>query len=361
MDFAKAFDSVSHPRLILKLHHYGIRGQLLGWFKNYLTNRTQRTVLQGATSAPLPVLSGVPQGSILGPLLFLIYINNLPSVIDCNSSIGLFADDSKCYRTILNSLDCTNLQNDLDVISEWSKDWRLRFNTSKCELLSITCKRNPIIHDYRLDSHSLTRPSSQKDLGITISKDLKWNSHINQAVSKGYRMLGFRRRHTNRHFDSETKKVLYRSLIRPHCGYASEVWAPSSIVNLKKVESLQRRATRFILPTSDLNYRDRLIKLNLVIPLSYWHEIKDLVFFFKCLKGLYNFPINNFVKSKQSTRFTRNNCPLDMSVPLCKTKLFQTSYFNRIPKMWNALTPSIRCCSSVSTFRSAIYNSGIKG
>ena len=170
MDFAKAFDSVSHPRLILKLHHYGIRGQLLGWFKNYLTNRTQRTVLQGATSAPLPVLSGVPQGSILGPLLFLIYINNLPSVIDCNSSIGLFADDSKCYRTILNSLDCTNLQNDLDVIS------------------------------------------------------------------------------------------------------------------------------------------------------------------------------------------TRNNCPLDMSVPLYKTKLFQTSYFNRIPKMWNTLTPSIRCCSSVSTFRSAVYN-----
>ena len=143
--------------------------------------------------------------------------------------------------------------------------------------------------------------------------------------------------------------------IRSHCGYASEVWAPSSIVNLKKVESLQRRATRFILPNSDLNYRDRLIKLNL-IPLSYWHEIKDLVFFFKCLKGLYNFPINNFVKSKQSTRFTRNNCPLDMSVPLCKTKLFQTSYFNRIPKMWNALTPSIRCCSSVSTFRSAVYN-----
>ena len=238
LNFTKAFDRVSHPHLIQKLHH----------------------------------------NHILGPLLFLMYIDELPPVIDCDSFIGMFADDSKCYRTILNSLDCTNLQNDLDVISEWSKDWRLRFNTSKCELLSITRKRNPIIHDYRLDSHSLTRPSSQKDLGITISKDLKWNSHINQAVSKGYRMLGFLRRHTNRHFDSETKKVLYRSLIRPHCGYASEVWAPSSIVNLKKVESLQRRATRFILPNSDLNYRDRLIKLNL-IPLSYWREIRTEHFF----------------------------------------------------------------------------------
>ena len=242
-------------------------------------------MLQGATSASLPVFSGVPQGSILGPLLFLIYINNHPSVIDCNSSIGLYADDSKCYRTILNSLDCTNLQNDLDVISEWSKDWRLRFNTSKCELLSITRKRNPIIHDHRLDSHLLTRPSTQKDLGITISKDLKWNSRINQAVSKAYRMLGFLRRHTNRYFDSQTRKMLYLSLIRSHCVYASEVWAPSSIVNLKKVESLQRWATRFILPNSDLNYRDRLIKLNHIPVLLvrnqglsiFWNASKDCI------------------------------------------------------------------------------------
>ena len=194
---------------------------------------------KSATKLGLNLLSGVPIGSILGPLLFLVYVNDLPSVIDCDSSIELFADDSKYYRTILNSLDCPNLQNDLDVISEWSKDWRLRFNTSKCELLSITRKRNPIKHDHRLDSHLLTRPSTQKDLGITISKDLKWNSHINQAVSKAYRMLGFLRRHTNRYFDSQTRKVLYLSLIRSHCGYASEVWAPSSIVNLKKVSNVE--------------------------------------------------------------------------------------------------------------------------
>ena len=129
-------------------------------------------MLQGATSAPLPVLSGVLQGSILGPLLFLIYINDLPSVIDCDSSIGLFADDSKCYRTILNAQDCIYLQNDLDVISEWSKDWRLRFNTSKCELLSITRKRNPIIHDYRLDSHSLTDLVHRRTLALPSLKTL---------------------------------------------------------------------------------------------------------------------------------------------------------------------------------------------
>ena len=137
LDFAKAFDSVSHPRLILKLHHYGIRGKLLGWLENYLTNRSQRTVLQGVTCAPLPVLSGVPQGSILGPLLFLVYINDLPSVINCDSSIGLFADDSKCFKTILDSQDCTNLQNDLDAISEWSKVFALTPLNANCSLLHV--------------------------------------------------------------------------------------------------------------------------------------------------------------------------------------------------------------------------------
>ena len=155
------------------------------------------------------------------------------------------------------------------------------------------------MYEYMLDSQLLARPSPQKDLGITISKDLKWNFHINQDLSKAYRMLGFLRRHTNIYFDSQTRKLLYVSLVRPHCGYVSEIWAPTSIVNLKKVESIQRRATRYILRKSDLNYGDRLLKMNL-LPLSYWHEIKDLVFFFKCIKGLYNFHINNYMSKENN-------------------------------------------------------------
>ena len=120
LDFAKAFDSVSHSRLLLKLHRYGICGQLHEWFKDYLSNRVQRTILLGAISSPLPVLSGVPQGSILGPVLFLIYINDLPSVINQGTSIRIFADDTKCYRTIRDTSDCIALQSGPDRMFKWS-------------------------------------------------------------------------------------------------------------------------------------------------------------------------------------------------------------------------------------------------
>ena len=143
LDFAKAFDSVSHSRLVLKLHHYGIRGSLLQWYTDYLSNRKQCTVLQGVTSAPLSVISGVPQGSILGPLLFLVYINDLLSVVDNETIISLFADISKCHRTISSVADCNGLQDDLDTMVEWSKAWRLRFNADKCEVLSGTRTRSP--------------------------------------------------------------------------------------------------------------------------------------------------------------------------------------------------------------------------
>ena len=354
LDFAKAFDSVCHSRLIYKLHHYGIRGQILKWYENYLSNRVQYTVLQGVTSAPLPVTSGVPQGSILGPLLFLVYINDLPEVIDSASNIKLFADDSKCHRTIVQNSDCLALQEDIDTLFHWSKDWRLRFNVKKCEVLSVTRKQRPIVNNYLLDGHPIKRANQQSDLGVIISHDLKWHEHIHHVLSKGYRMLGFLRRNA-KNFDVRAKRTLYNTLVRSHVGYASQVWAPSMVGDIKSVENLQRRSTRFILPNSALNYRERLLKLNL-LPVSYWHEINDLVFYFKCSKGLYHFSTDDYVKPKPVSRFTRNSHNMDLLVPLTKTKLFQNSYFNRLPKLWNSLPSYIRTLNNVTKFKCAVQN-----
>ena len=185
---------------------------------------------------------------------------------------------------------------------------------------------------------------------MTISADLKLTTHIENSVAKGYRMLGFLRSHISKDFDARTRRALYLTTV----GYVSDVWFPTSIGNLRTVESLQRRESRFILNYPDISYRDRLNQLDLV-PLCYWHEIKDLVFLFKCNAGLYNINISQFVKPKPMTRPTRHSCNLDMSVPLCKTKLFQGSYFNRIPKMWNSLPPTIRGSVSVSSFKIALY------
>ena len=142
-------------------------------------------------------------------------------------------------------------------------DWRLRFSTSKCESLTVTRKRNPIEYQYTLNGESIKRVASQKDLGVTISSDLKWTTHIENSVAKGSRMLGFLRRHISKDFDARTRRALYLTLVRPSVRYASEVWSPTSISNLRTVESLQRRASRFILNYPDISYRDRLNQLDL--------------------------------------------------------------------------------------------------
>ena len=127
LDFSKAFDKVNHRKLCLKLEHYGVRGNLQIWFRNYLSNRSQKVMVEGKTSDYIPVTSGVPQGTVLGPLLFLLYINDLPSSVQCK--IGLFADDSIVYNKITSLVDCKDLQSDLDALTLWSKEWDMEFNT----------------------------------------------------------------------------------------------------------------------------------------------------------------------------------------------------------------------------------------
>ena len=147
----------------------------------------------------------------------------------------------------------------------------------------------------------------QKDLGVIIINDPKRHTQIHRAVSKGYKKLGFLRCHLNKDFDINCRKALYLTLIRPIVGYATQVWAPSLVSDIKSIESLQRRATPFIMFDSEYNYRERLVKLN-PVPVSYRFEINDLTFFYNCYSGYYNFPITDYVKPKPVTRSTRNSC-----------------------------------------------------
>ena len=192
LDLAKAFDSVSHQRLPLKLSRYGVSGKLLQWFESYLGGRGQRCLVHCFTSSRSPVPSGVPQGSILGPLLFLVYVNDLPPVIQ--NRIALFADDSKCSSVIESLQDCESLQKDLDSLHGWSDNWHLKFNTSKCEVLTVTRKRHPFRYDYKLNNNSLKHVTQVKDLGVTSR--LTWDTHINTILAKANRMLAFLRRNS---------------------------------------------------------------------------------------------------------------------------------------------------------------------
>ena len=216
--------------------------------------------------------SGVPQGSTLGPLLFLIYVIDLPAAAD--SSIALFADDSKCSRVINNIDDCRVLQDDLYKLQNWCQAWCLRFNSTKCEVLTVYRKRNPVVYKYMIGPYTLLLNTAQNYLGVTVTKGLKWNTPICNILGKGYKMLGFPRRHTFKSFDSDTRRRHYLTIVRPHVGYASEVWAPPVIGSLTKVESLQRRATKYILNLhwrDQLSYRERLFKLTRLALTKYRH------------------------------------------------------------------------------------------
>ena len=230
MDFSKAFDKVGHKKLSHKLHHYGIRGKTLNWIDSFLRDRKQRVTLEGEFSDEVAVHSGVPQGSVLGPSLFLYYINDLPA--NLHSKIRLFADDTIAYMTITNSSNTHDLQEDLNKMTQWSHKWSMEFHPQKCQIISITRKKNPIKYNYRMGNHILERVPSAKYLGITLSEDLRWNTHINNICKKGNSTVAFIRRKL-RIPSRQIKTNAYKTLVRPTIEYSSSIWDPYTVTNKK--------------------------------------------------------------------------------------------------------------------------------
>ena len=180
MDFAKAFDKVPHRRLFYKLGYYGIRGSTHKWISSWLSEPFKKVVLDGQASDPVPVLSGVPQGSVLGSVLFLTFINDLPDNI--RSSVRLFADDCVLYRNIKSPIDLQILQDDLNSLSQWETDWQMEFNVAKCHSMRVTrhLPDKQILFDYTLHQQKLEQVKSAKYLGLTITDNLDWGQHVSE-------------------------------------------------------------------------------------------------------------------------------------------------------------------------------------
>ena len=234
-DFAKAFDTVPHQRLIKKLKAYGINGNILNWITAFLTNRTQIVKVNGTKSYPASVLSGIPQGSVLGPILFILYINDLPDEI--SSEAYLYADDTKIFRQIMKREDAILLQSDIHQLELWSKKWLLQFHPKKCTILTLG-KFNNIryTHRYNLNDCELEHVFMQKDLGVIIDFDLKFEEHISAKVKVANAMVGLIRRSFS-FLDGTLFRKLYTSFVRPHLEYAQVVWAPflQKHINIRKL------------------------------------------------------------------------------------------------------------------------------
>ena len=204
MDYRKAFDSVPHLRLLSKLYDLGVRGKVLKWIEAFLCQRRQRVVVNGSKSDWSEVSSGIPQGSVLGPTLFVLFINDLPNCV--TSTIKLFADDAKLYRAVSTSDDSECLQKDLDALANWTQKWLLPFNTSKCSVLHLG-SGNPKV-TYNISGVVLEQASVEKDLGVLIDEQLKFREQAAAAVTKANRILGLIR-HSFVLINRDTLPVLY--------------------------------------------------------------------------------------------------------------------------------------------------------
>ena len=270
---SKAFDKVRHDLLMEKLRDAGFGGNLPTWFHAYPCGRRQRVTVLGTTLRDLPVTSGVPQGSILGPALFFLCVNNLPDSI-LNSKVAMFADDTKVYK--VSEDDGAALQQDLDNLSSWSAASGLAFNDEKCKLQTITRKRKPICMSYEVNGSTIKSCEVEHDLGISLDCDLTWHTQVSHQAVRPNKLLGFVRRNSRFIHSTSVRRTLYLGLVCAHLGYAAQVWGPHGIELpvISTLESIQRRATKFILCLpflTNISYKERLMYVNL-LPVCYWHE-----------------------------------------------------------------------------------------
>ena len=239
LDFSKAFDKVAHEKL-LKIHHfYGIRGNILNWIKDFLDNRTQSVILNGTSSDNIAVSSGVPQGSVLGPILYLAYINDLP--LQVRSRVWLFADDTAMYLALDKQADSEILQKDLEILENLEKLWDMSFNPSKCQVIHVTGRKTPLQTNYHLHGCVLQSVPSAKYLGVTISEE------ISNITKKANQTQGSLKSNIRVH-NKDHKSTAYKTFDRPQLEYASTVWSPHTDLDINKLESLQRRAARWVTP-----------------------------------------------------------------------------------------------------------------
>ena len=335
-----------HYLLVLKLKKIGFTGKLLKWFESYLSGRQQIAVISGCKSGWLNVTSGVPQGSILGPLLFLLYINDLPDNIK-NSIVALFADDCKAFKQIRSQKDCCDFQEDIDNFYYWSKKCLMNFNILKCHVITITTNKFSVLLCYKMNGVPLICVTELLELGINVDSTLYWSPHIKKTVSKANRVCGLMK--LEWHAPHQTKSMLYCALARQILEYrpSTPLWSETSFSNVRLVERVQRSMTKYICNFSADSYKERLLKIKM-LPLSMRRERNDVIFFWKCLNGKYEVDISKYVFFSNSidrcTRSSRSSTDEGFLVKVffCKTERFRKSYFPRIVYLWNSLPQNVR-------------------
>ena len=347
-DVRKAFDTVPHLPLLQTLDKLGLDKYLLRWIRNYLLHRTQYVAIEGCESQSLPVISGVPQGSVLGPLLFICYINDVTTVVSSGSEINLFADDIVLYRIITSPSDYVQLQQDIDSLSTCVAVKHLQFNATKCRQMLITRKRSHSL----VDGTALIRVYEYKYLGVVITSDLSWRPHITNMCNKARKLIGLLYRRFYSNSNSTTLLRLYLSYVRPRLEYSSAVWSPFLKGEIEAIEKVQSYALKVCTKTWDLNYTDLLNATSL--PSMQCRQLQtSLCHLYKIVHGLTDFP-GSPTEQQQFHYNTRSSATEALSMPHFRTSSHQHTFFPLAIWEWNKLPKHITNCKTFHSFKSSL-------
>lgn len=355
LDFSKAFDVVPHHELITKMRAIGIENNIISWVECYLRNRKQFVALNDEVSGNLSVFSGVPQGSVLAPILFLIYINDIHLCIKSPIQLRLFADDCVIYSTINTKEDQVQLNHSLQLIHAWCKKWGMALNAKKTVSITFTNKKTPLNFAYTLDNKEIGKSNHVKYLGVTLTSNLSWESHIDAVCSRAQGKLAFLRRKL-RNAPPATKLTAYKTLIRPALEYADIIWDPYQKYLVKKIERIQNLAVRFIF--SDYSRHTSVTNLlnKAQLPsLAHRRITSKLKFLYLLYHGRFKIPRDDYLFEpfKHSSRTNHNKV---LRQPISHNNAHKYSVFPSSISYWNRLPESAVNCETVQSFTDHIQD-----
>ena len=336
-DFSKAFDRIDHIILLRKLFSAGIHGNLYRWFTSYIENRSQAVVLNGYSSAWTYVPSGVPQGSLLAPLLFNLFINDIASCFQ-NSKFLLYADDMKIFKRIYDSSDCLLLQQDLYRFEEYCRLNRLDLNVSKCYSISFTRKTKTIVLKDTLKTNTFKAVNEIRDLGVIHDSKLIYDKHIEDIVNRANRSVGFIKRICTQFSSIKVIKVLYCAYVRSILEYCSQVWNPQYDIYINRLESIQRRFTKYLqfkCKKFDKDYESRCRRHHM-LPLRERRTIADIAYLNKIAQNHVDSPhLLSEIKLNVPRLPARH--PKYLCVPYSASNYRRNSFFIRTSNSVNKL------------------------
>ena len=371
MDISKAFDKVWHDGLIFKLKQNGVSGELLKLLKNYLSNRKQRVVLNGSAADYDDVKSGVPQGSVLGPLLFLIYINDLEQNI--KSQVRFFADDTMLFSIVKNPVTSANdLNQDLETIRQWAHQWKMEFNpdpTKQATELLFSCKNDSPIHPPILfNGIPVSKVDEHKHLGVILDSKLSFQSHVNEKITKTKKTIGIIK-HLSQFLPIKTLIVMYKSLVRPHLDYCDVIIHSPPPVDMhnppppfedaplntlmKKIESVQYQAALAITGTWKGTSRVKIYKELGFESLSKRRSLHRIIQIFKILNNLTPAYLRDKLPARR-IRLLRNDNPNVLRERTTRTERHEHSFFPDAISLWNKTVREFQDVTTISKIKSKI-------